>query len=61
MAALIQTASGVLRTLRGGLGQWAWAIHHAAGLGVLAFLLLHIFDIFIAAFGAEAFNALLFL
>ncbi len=60
MAAIIQTASGVLR-YRGGAGQWAWAIHRAAGLGVLAFLLLHIFDIFLAAFGPTAFNDLLFL
>jgi succinate dehydrogenase / fumarate reductase cytochrome b subunit len=60
MAALLQTASGVLR-YRGGAGQWAWAIHRAAGLGVLAFLLLHIFDIFLAAFGPQIFNDLLFL
>lgn len=60
MAALIQTASGVLR-YRGGAGQWAWAIHRAAGLGVLAFLLLHIFDIFLAAFGPSLFNELLFI
>jgi len=60
MAALIQTASGVLR-YRGGAGQWAWAIHRAAGLGVLAFLLLHIFDIFLASFGPALFNELLFL
>ncbi len=60
MAALIQTASSVLR-YRGGAGQWAWAIHRAAGLGVLAFLLLHIFDIFLAAFGPALFNELLFL
>lgn len=60
MAALIQTASGVLR-YRGGAGQWAWAIHRAAGLGVLAFLLLHIFDIFLASLGPALFNDLLFL
>lgn len=60
MAALIQTASGVLR-YRGGFGQWAWAIHRAAGLGVLAFLILHVFDIFLVNFGPEAFNSLLFL
>lgn len=60
MSALIQTASGVLR-YRGGLGQWAWAIHRAAGLGVLAFLLLHIFDIFLVSFGPALFNDLLFL
>ncbi len=60
MAALIQTASSVLR-YRGGAGQWAWAIHRAAGLGVLAFLLLHIIDIFLVSFGPALFNDLLFI
>lgn len=60
MAALIQTASSVLR-YRGGSGQWAWAIHRVAGLGVLAFLLLHIVDIFLAALGPTLFNDLLFI
>lgn len=60
MAALIQTATSVLR-YRGGAGQWAWAIHRAAGLGVLAFLLLHILDIFLAAFGPGIFDELLFI
>ncbi len=60
MAALIQTASGILR-YRGGLGQWAWAIHRAAGLGILSFLLLHIFDIFLVTFGPTIFDDLLFL
>lgn len=60
MAALIQTASSVLR-YRGGAGQWAWVIHRAAGLGVLAFLLLHIVDIFLVTFGPGIFNELLFI
>ncbi len=46
---------------RGGIGQWAWAVHRVAGLGVLAFLALHIFDIFLASFGPELFDELLFL
>jgi succinate dehydrogenase / fumarate reductase cytochrome b subunit len=58
MAALIQTASTVLR-YRGGAGQWAWAIHRAAGLGVLLFLVLHIFDIFLVTFGPGLFTAFL--
>jgi succinate dehydrogenase / fumarate reductase cytochrome b subunit len=45
---------------RGGVGQWAWAIHRAAGLGVLLFLLLHIFDIFLAFF-PSTFSDLIFL
>lgn len=56
----LRVGSSVLR-YRGGEGQWAWAIHRVAGLGVLAFLALHIADIFIAAFGPSLFNDLLFL
>ena len=56
----IRVGSSVLR-YRGGEGQWAWAIHRVAGLGVLAFLALHIADIFVAAFGPGLFNELLFL
>ncbi|MGE5138983.1 MAG: succinate dehydrogenase, cytochrome b556 subunit [Rudaea sp.] len=56
----IRTGSSVLR-YRGGEGQWAWAIHRVAGLGIVAFLALHIFDIFLAAFGPGLFNELLFL
>lgn len=46
---------------RGGVGQWAWILHRVAGLGVLLFLILHIVDIFLAAFGPEVFNRLLFI
>lgn len=46
---------------RGGVGQWAWILHRAAGLGVLLFLILHIVDIFLAAFGPSVFNKLLFI
>lgn len=56
----LRVGSSVLR-YRGGEGQWAWAIHRVAGLGVLGFLALHIADIFVAAFGPSLFNDLLFL
>ncbi len=46
---------------RGGIGQWAWAVNRVAGLGILAFLALHILDIFIAGFGPGLFDELLFL
>lgn len=46
---------------RGGVGQWAWILHRAAGVGILLFLILHIVDIFLAAFGPEVFNKLLFI
>lgn len=46
---------------RGREGQWSYLIHRTAGLGVLLFLFLHIFDIFLIGFGEEEFNSLLFL
>lgn len=46
---------------RGGVGQWAWVLHRVAGLGVLLFLILHIVDVFLAAFGPSVFNKLLFI
>jgi len=48
-------------TYRGGPGMIAWALHRLAGLGVILFLALHIFDIFLMQFGPETFNQLLFL
>jgi succinate dehydrogenase cytochrome b556 subunit len=56
----LRVGTNVLR-YRGGVTQWAWAVHRVAGLGVLAFLGLHIADIFVAAFGPGLFNDLLFL
>jgi succinate dehydrogenase / fumarate reductase cytochrome b subunit len=48
-------------TYRGGPGMIAWALHRVAGIGVVLFLLLHIFDIFLMQFGPDVFNELLFL
>ena len=48
-------------TYRGGPGMVAWALHRVAGVGVILFLLLHIFDIFLMHFGPGLFNDLLFL
>jgi succinate dehydrogenase cytochrome b556 subunit len=56
----LRVGYSVLR-YRGGIGQWAWAVNRVAGLGVLLFLGLHIFDIFLAGFGPALFNDLLFL
>lgn len=44
---------------RGRQGFFAWLLHRASGIGVLLFLLLHIFDIFLLGFGPEVFNELL--
>lgn len=46
-------------TYRGGTGMALWALHRAAGLGILLFLALHIVDIFLLGFGEEVFNELL--
>ncbi len=56
----LRVGYSVLR-YRGGVDQWAWAVNRVAGLGVLLFLALHIFDIFLAGFGPGLFNDLLFL
>ncbi|MEZ4523902.1 MAG: succinate dehydrogenase, cytochrome b556 subunit [Thermomicrobiales bacterium] len=44
---------------RGREGMISWALHRITGLGVLLFLLIHIADIFIVRYGAEAFDDLL--
>lgn len=48
-------------TYRGREGQWSWAIHRLAGLGILSFLALHVIDIWAMGLGRERFNELLFL
>ncbi len=53
-----QTISSLWRgiTYRGREGHYAFILHRVAGLGILAFLVLHVFDIFLMAFGEDAFN-----
>jgi succinate dehydrogenase / fumarate reductase cytochrome b subunit len=46
---------------RGREGMFAWLLHRVSGLGVLLFLVLHIFDIFLMGLGPEIFNSLLVL
>jgi succinate dehydrogenase / fumarate reductase cytochrome b subunit len=48
-------------TYRGREGQWSWLIHRVAGVGILIFLALHVFDIWLMGQGEETFNDLLFL
>lgn len=31
---------------KGGIGQWSWLLHRVTGLGILAFLIVHIVDTF---------------
>ncbi|MGH2533400.1 MAG: succinate dehydrogenase, cytochrome b556 subunit [Thermomicrobiales bacterium] len=54
----------VARSLRAGgppiytgdVGQYAWVLHRATGLGVLFFLLVHIIDIMLIGFGREIYD-----
>jgi succinate dehydrogenase / fumarate reductase cytochrome b subunit len=41
---------------RGQSGQWSWFLHRVTGLGVLLFLLLHIFDITLIGLGRDVYN-----
>lgn len=58
MSALV---SGVREYIgyRGREGMWAWILHRVTGLGVMFFLIWHILDIFLMAFGPEVFNRFL--
>lgn len=58
--ALWRRLLGILR-YRGREGQWSWMLHRAAGLGIVLFLYLHIFDIWLIGLGKDVFNDFLFL
>jgi succinate dehydrogenase / fumarate reductase cytochrome b subunit len=58
MANLVGTVVNSLR-YRGREGQWAWMLHRVTGIGVVLFLMLHIFDIFLMAAGKETFEMFL--
>lgn len=49
------------RIYRGQAGMISWALHRITGLGILLFLIIHIADIFVVRYGAEAFDDLLFI
>jgi succinate dehydrogenase / fumarate reductase cytochrome b subunit len=44
-------------TYRGREGQIAWMLHRVTGVGVFAFLALHILNIFLMAFPSPVFNS----
>lgn len=48
-----------LRRVRNREGQWAWVLHRVTGLGVLAFLCLHIVDTSLMLQGEAAYNHLI--
>lgn len=41
---------------RGDLGQYAWIMHRATGLGILFFLLVHIIDIMLIGIGRDVYD-----
>ena len=60
MAALVESLwRGI--TYRGREGHWAWMMHRVGGLGILLFLFLHVFDIYLMNLGKETFSKFLFL
>jgi succinate dehydrogenase / fumarate reductase cytochrome b subunit len=48
-----------VRVIRGREGQWAWLLHRVTGLGVLAFLCLHVVDTSLLLRGEAAYNHLI--
>jgi succinate dehydrogenase / fumarate reductase cytochrome b subunit len=44
---------------RGGEGMLAWAFHRISGVAVLAFLILHVVDIFLVGFAPGVYDTLL--
>src|SRR5437868_3380277 len=46
-------------TYRGRAGHYSWLLHRLTGLGVLAFLLIHILDISLIGWGPRVFDSLL--
>jgi succinate dehydrogenase / fumarate reductase, cytochrome b subunit len=48
-----------MATYRGREGTWAFAFHRLSGIGVWAFVVLHVIDIFLVAGHPEAYDELL--
>lgn len=49
----------LMATYRGREGSWAWMFHRLSGIGVWAFVVLHIFDIFLVGANPGAYDELL--
>jgi succinate dehydrogenase / fumarate reductase, cytochrome b subunit len=46
---------------RGQTGMWLWVLHRLTGVGILAFLFLHIADTYLVGLGPQYYNELVFL
>ncbi len=63
MSAINSAVTFVTKTItyRGGTGHWSWILHRLGGLGIAAFLTLHIVDIFLVGLNKTWFESLLFI
>lgn len=50
---------GAALRYRGGTQMWAWALHRLTGLGVLAFLVLHVVDTALVIYRPDLYDAML--
>lgn len=48
--------SGVVPIYNGDVGQYAWALHRATGIGTVFFLLVHVLSIMLIGFGPEVYD-----
>lgn len=48
--------NGMATIYNGDIGQYAWVLHRATGIGVTFFLLIHIIDIMLISWGSEIYN-----
>ncbi len=43
----------------GGVGQWSWLLHRITGLGILLYLVVHIWDTFLVIFSPASYDAIM--
>jgi succinate dehydrogenase cytochrome b556 subunit/succinate dehydrogenase hydrophobic membrane anchor protein len=48
--------AGVVPVYNGDVGQYAWVLHRATGIGILFFLLVHILDIMLIGLGRDVYD-----
>ena len=53
---LNESRKGNLLFYRGDLGQYAWILHRATGIGIIGFLLVHIMDIMLIGLGRDVYD-----
>ncbi len=46
---------------KGGIGMWSWILHRITGVGIAAFLLIHIADTILLGFNEEWYNEVMLL